>query len=78
MPAGAFDALQARGAKLADGHGDAAALARDLLAALGPDPAGPVREWLAAAVADLATVAPAGPALDAVRSEIARLERKYA
>jgi len=78
LPAAAFDALQVRGAKLADGHGDAAALARDLRAALGPDPARPARDWLADAVRHLAAVAPAGPALAEVRAEVARLERKYA
>ena len=77
LPAAEFDPLQVRGAKLADGHGDAAALARDLLAALGPDPARRVREWLAGAVADLAVAVPDGTALDAVRCEITRLERKY-
>ncbi len=77
LPALQFDPLQARGAKLADGHGDAAALARDLLSALGSDPARRVREWLADAVADLANFVPSSPALDAVRDEITRLERKY-
>jgi len=78
LPAARFDALQARGAKLADGTGDAAAVARDLLAALGDDPARPVREWLAAALADLSAAVPAGPALDALRAEVTRLERQYA
>lgn len=77
LPAARFDALQMRGAKLAAGTGDAAALARDLLAALGDDPGRPVREWLAAAVADLAAAVPAGLALDAVRAEVARLELRY-
>ncbi len=76
-PAAQFDALQLRGTRLVEGTGDAAALARDLLAALGDDPGRPVREWLAAAVADLAAAVPAGPALDAVRAEVARLERRY-
>ena len=78
LPAQAFDSLQVRGAKLTDGHGDAAALARDLLTALGPDPAAPVRDWLAATFADLSGIVHASPALDEVRDEIARLERKYA
>ena len=78
QPAGAFDALQARAARLAEGHGDAAAVARDLLAALGDDPAGPVREYLTAAVADLAAVVPAGPGLEAVRAEVERLIGAYA
>ena len=77
MPAAKFDALQMRGAKLAAGTGDAAALARDLLTALGNDPGRPVREWLADAFADLAVAVPAGPALDELRAEVARLERKY-
>jgi geranylgeranyl pyrophosphate synthase len=77
LPAARFDALQLRGAKLAAGTGDAAALARDLLAALGDDPGRPVREWLAAALADLAARVPACPALDAIRAEVTRLETRY-
>lgn len=73
-----FDALQARGARLAAGSGDAAALARDLLAALGDDPAGPVKEWLAGAMADLAREAPVGAALGEIRAELHRLETRYA
>ena len=75
LPGGAFDALQARGARLADGHGDAAALAGDLLAALGPDPARPASDWLADALAQLESAVPAGPALDELRSEVDRLAR---
>jgi geranylgeranyl pyrophosphate synthase len=78
LPAARFDALQARGARLADGNGDPAALAADLRAALGPDPARPVREWLAGALADLSAAVPAGPALDELRAEVARLEERYA
>jgi len=78
LPAARFDSLQARGTKLTDGTGDSAAVARDLLAALGDDPARPVREWLAAALADLSDAVPAGPALDAIRAEVTRLERQYA
>jgi geranylgeranyl pyrophosphate synthase len=78
LPAARFDALQARGAKLAAGTGDAGAVAADLLAALGDDPGRPVREWLAAALADLERAVPAGPAIDEVRAEVRRLERTYA
>jgi geranylgeranyl pyrophosphate synthase len=78
LPPPRFDALQARGARLAAGSGDAAVLARDLLAALGDDPSGPVREWLAGAMADLARVTPAGAALDDIRAELHRLETRYA
>ena len=77
MSAGEFDALQVRGAKLAEGHGDAAQVAADLLTALGPDLAKPVRGWLASALDTLAAVVPAGPALEAARAEAARLESKY-
>ncbi|MGL4551278.1 MAG: polyprenyl synthetase family protein [Gemmataceae bacterium] len=73
-----FDALQARGARLASGSGDAAALARDLLAALGDDPGRPVEEWLASAMGDLAREAPAGAALDEIQAELHRLETRYA
>jgi geranylgeranyl pyrophosphate synthase len=78
LPAAQFDALQARGAKLASGSGDAAALAHDLLKALGPDPALPIREWLAAALDDLADAIPPGPAFDELRHEVHRLEVHYA
>ncbi len=78
LPAARFDALQARGAKLAAGTGDAAALAADLLAALGPDPARPVRDALTKAYADLAAAVGPHPALAAVRAELDRLESKYA
>ncbi len=78
LPAAAFDALQMRGARLAAGAGDAAALAADLLAALGPDPGRPVRDALATAYADLAAAAGPHPALAAVRAELDRLEQKYA
>ncbi len=78
LPPARFDALQMRGAKLAAGTGDAAALARDLLAALGDDPGRPVREWLAAAFADLAAAVPSGQALDELRAEVLRLEARYA
>ncbi len=78
LPARSFNALQARGAKLAAGIGDAAALATDLLAALGSDPRWPVRDELAAAYADLAAAVGPHPTLAAIRAEIDRLERKYA
>ncbi len=77
LPTAQFDSLQVRGAKLAAGIGNAAAVARDLLAALGDDPARPVREWLAAALADLSAAFPAGPSLAALRAEVTRLERRY-
>ena len=78
LPAARFDALQMRGMKLVAGSGDAAVLARDLLAALGPDPTRPVCDWLAGAFSDLEHVVQPGPALDALRAEVDRLERKYA
>jgi geranylgeranyl pyrophosphate synthase len=78
LPAARFDALQVRGASLCDGAGDAAALARDLLDALGPDPRRPIGDWLASAYNDLrAEVGPA-PALAEIRAELARLETRYA
>lgn len=77
LPAWTFDALQVRGAKLAAGTGDAAVLAADLLAALGPDPRRPVREGLSAAYADLASAIGPHPVLAAVKAEVDRLERKY-
>jgi len=75
MPAARFDALQVRGAKLAAGSGDAAAVARDLLATLGPDPVGPVRAALAEAYRDLTAAVGPHPALAGVRSELDRLIR---
>jgi len=75
LPAAKFDALQIRGAKLAAGSGDAAALARDLLAALGPDPVGPVRATLAEAYRDLAVAVGPHPELANVRVELDRLTR---
>jgi geranylgeranyl pyrophosphate synthase len=78
LPAARFDALQARGAQLARGAGNAAALAADLLAALGPDPAGPVQRWLAAALADLRQAAPHEAAVSEFEAELRRLETRYA
>jgi len=78
LPPARFDSLQARGAQLAAGMGDASELARELLEALGPDPARPIREWLAAAAADLVAVVPTGPALDELLLEVRRLEERYA
>ena len=75
LPAAKFDALQIRGAKLAAGSGDAAALARDLLAALGPDPVGPVRAVLAEAYRDLAAAVGPHSELANVRVELDRLIR---
>jgi len=75
LPAAKFDALQIRGAKLAAGSGDAAALARDLLAALGPDPVGPVRAALAEAYRDLAAAVGPHSELANVRVELDRLIR---
>jgi len=75
LSAAKFDALQVRGAKLAAGVGDTAALARDLLAALGKDPLEPVRAALAEAYRDLAAAAGPHPALANVRAELDRLIR---
>lgn len=75
LPAAKFDALQIRGAKLAMGSGDAAGLARDLLAALGPDPVGPVRAALAEAYCDLAAAFGSHPAMADVQEELERLIR---
>ncbi len=77
LPAGQFDALQVRGLKLAAGTGDAAALAADLLAALGPDPARPVAAALTAAERGLAAVPGPAPAVAAARAELDRLLRHY-
>lgn len=78
LPAWTFDALQVRGARLSDGVGDAASLARDLRAALGPDPLRPVREWLSGAFDDLQAGVGAHPALDRMKAELLRLETRYA
>jgi geranylgeranyl pyrophosphate synthase len=78
LPAARFDPLQARGARLAAGTGDAGAVARELLAALGDEPTRPVRAWLATATADLERAVPGNPAVAEVRAEIRRLEREYA
>ena len=75
LPAAKFDALQIRGAKLAAGSGDAAVLARDLLAALGPDPVGSVRAALSEAYRDLAIAVGAHPAMAEVQGELDRLIR---
>jgi geranylgeranyl pyrophosphate synthase len=77
LPAAQFDALQVRGANLAAGTGDAAALARGLLAALGPDPRRPVRRLLDDAFDGLTDAVGPHPALAGVRAELDRLERKY-
>jgi geranylgeranyl pyrophosphate synthase len=73
LPAGQFDALQVRGANLATGTGDAAVLARSLLAALGPDPQWPIRQLLEHAFLDLTDAVGDHPALEVVRSELDRL-----
>jgi geranylgeranyl pyrophosphate synthase len=78
LPAARFDALQVRGALLSEGSGDAAALARDLLAALGPDPRRPIRDRLAGALADLRAEVGPSPALGGIEAELARLETRYA
>jgi geranylgeranyl pyrophosphate synthase len=78
LPAGAFDALQVRGARLSDGAGDAARLANDLRDALGPDPRRPVREWLSAAFDDLQADVGPHPALEKMKAELVRLETRYA
>jgi geranylgeranyl pyrophosphate synthase len=77
MSASAFDAIQMRGAKLADGTGNAATLAAELLAALGSDPLKPVREELSTAYDRLAEAVGPRPALSAIRLETDRLLRKY-
>lgn len=77
LSVGAFDALQLRGAKLAAGTGDSAALAADLLQALGTDPLQPVREELSKAYAALTDAVGPHQALGAVRAEIDRLLRNY-
>ncbi len=74
----AFDALQVRGAKLSAGTGNAAALATDLLAVLGPTPHRRVAVALDEAFADLeATVGPHS-ALGGFRTETHRLFQTYA
>lgn len=78
LSAWAFDALQVRGAKLSEGAGDAAAVARDLRDALGPDPRQPVREWLCSAFDDLLADVGAHPALSRMKAELFRLETRYA
>jgi geranylgeranyl pyrophosphate synthase len=78
LPAWVFDALQVRGARLSDGSGDAGAVARELRESLGPDPTHPVREWLSTAVEDLEKKVGAHPALGKIKSEIFRLETRYA
>ena len=75
LPAAKFDALQVRGTKLAAGVGDAAALATDLLAALGRDPIEPVRAALDEAYHDLAAAVGPHLVLDDVRDELKRLIR---
>jgi geranylgeranyl pyrophosphate synthase len=78
MPAWSFDALQVRGANLSEGSGDAAAVTRDLRAALGPDPAAPVHRWLAEAFEELKREVGAHPALAKMKAELVRLETRYA
>jgi len=78
LPAESFDVLQVRGAKLSDGVGDAALLARDLRNALGPYPRRPVREWLSAAFDDLQANVGDHPALIQMKAELIRLETLYA
>lgn len=75
LPAAQFDALQVRGANLSAGTGDAAVLARSLLAALGPDPQRPIRQLLEHAFLDLTDAVGDHPALEVVRSELDRLTR---
>ncbi len=75
LPAAQIDALQVRGANLAAGSGDAAVLARALLAALGANPQRPIRQLLEYAFRDLTEAAGDHPALAAVRAELDRLTR---
>lgn len=78
LPEGRFEPLRQRGARLAQGTGDAARLAGDLLEALGPDPDRPVRDWLDAAFAALDDAVGPHPALESIRSEVRRLVGRYA
>jgi len=78
LPAARFDALQVRGAKLAAGVGDAAALARDLLAALGPDPARIVQTKLDDAHRDVSASVGPHPVLIELQDEAYRLLRSIA
>lgn len=83
LSASAFDALQARGARLTQGSGDAALLARDLLAAVGPDPRERVRQWLQEGYRELEEVVHQlwdGEhfALTRLSAEVDRLEKRYA
>ncbi len=75
LPAARFDPLQVRGANLAAGTGDAAGLARSLLAALGTDPQRPIRQLLDRAFLDLTDAVGEHPALAVVRAELDRLTR---
>jgi geranylgeranyl pyrophosphate synthase len=75
LPAAQFDALQVRGANLAAGTGDAAVLARSLLAALGTDPQRPIRQLLEHAFLDLTDAVGNHPVLEVVRTELDRLTR---
>ena len=75
LPAAQFDALQVRGANLAAGTGDAAVLARSLLAALGADPQRPIRQLLEYAFLDLTEAVGDIPVLAVVRVELDRLTR---
>jgi geranylgeranyl pyrophosphate synthase len=83
LSAHAFDALQARGARLTQGTGDAAALARDLLTAVGPDPRERVRKWLQEGYHELECVVRQRwngdhSALTRLSAEVERLEKRYA
>jgi geranylgeranyl pyrophosphate synthase len=83
LSAHAFDALQARGARLTQGTGDAAALARDLLTAVGPDPRERVRKWLQEGYHELESVVRQRwngdhSALTRLSAEVERLEKRYA
>ena len=78
LPEGRFESLRVRGARLAQGTGDAARLAADLLEALGPDPARRVRDWLDGAFAALDDAVGPHPALESIRCEVQRLVVRYA
>ncbi len=78
LTAARFDALQARGESLSMGIGNASSVAAELLSALGTDPSKPVRDWLNIAYAELQLHIPDGPAMQATRGEIDRLQYKYA
>jgi len=77
LPGSIFDGLQMRGARLAQGTGDAAKLATELLAALGPEPRRAAAEQMDHAYSALVAVVGRQPALIGLRQEMDRLLRHY-